>query len=395
MVPYFILGVGLIIAFRVISEFGFFTDIVSRIWGIITPFFYGGILAFILNMPCSAIQRLIIRSGKPFIINWSRALSILAMFLIIIALIAATLNLLIPAIYSSILLFVSEFSNYYASMIQFFEYVNEWDIPGLVITEEILMENITLIVENFDMENLLGGIIAGFGGVALAIFHTFLAIVSSVYLLIEKDKLKVFVLRLVKAIASGEANAAILKYAGKLDTNFRQYIYTQTIDGIILGSIMTLTLFLFGSPYFLVLGLVLGILNYIPYFGSIIGTIIALVVMAFTQGLPTALIAAPIMIFIQQMDGNVIQPKLMGGSFSLSPLLVIISVTIGGAYGGVLGMLVAIPIVAVLKDVLDGFLEYRETVKQNALHSAHPKDVHENGDYGNIESGLFRDKDTE
>jgi len=114
----------------------------------------------------------------------------------------------------------------------------------------------------------------------------------------------------------------------------------------------------------LLLGLVLGILNYVPYFGSIVGTAIALVVVAFTQGFGVALILLPIMFFVQQLDGNFIQPKLMGGSFSLSPLLIIVSVTIGGAYAGILGMLMAIPIVAVIKDLLDSFMAYREEKKE-------------------------------
>jgi predicted PurR-regulated permease PerM len=141
------------------------------------------------------------------------------------------------------------------------------------------------------------------------------------------------------------------------------YIYTQTIDGMILGTMMTIVLAIAGSPFFLLLGLMLGIINYIPYFGSIVGTAIALVVVAFTQGLGIALILLPIMFIIQQLDGNFIQPKLMGGSFSLSPLLIIVSVTIGGAYAGILGMLMAIPIVAVLKDILDSVVEYRAKKK--------------------------------
>jgi predicted PurR-regulated permease PerM len=101
----------------------------------------------------------------------------------------------------------------------------------------------------------------------------------------------------------------------------------------------------------LVLGIMLGIVNYIPYFGSIFGTLVAVVIVAFTQGILMGLISLGILLVIQQCDANIIQPRLMGGSFKLSPLLVIISITIGGAIAGIFGMIIAIPIVKVLADI--------------------------------------------
>jgi predicted PurR-regulated permease PerM len=98
----------------------------------------------------------------------------------------------------------------------------------------------------------------------------------------------------------------------------------------------------------------------------------------FTQGFTTALIAAVILLITQQLDGNVIQPRLMGGSFSLSPLLVIISITIGGAVSGPLGMIVAIPIVAVLKDILDSVIEYYEHKREGKLEPPDPPKSGEN-----------------
>jgi len=110
-------------------------------------------------------------------------------------------------------------------------------------------------------------------------------------------------------------------------------------------------------------GNLLGILNYIPYFGSIIGCVIAIIIVAFTQSIGIAAIAAVLLLVTQQIDGNIIQPRLMSGSFSLSPLLVIVSITIGGALAGMLGMIVAIPVVAVLKDILESVIEYYERKK--------------------------------
>ena len=365
MVPYFILAVAVIIAFHVVSEIGLFLGFFSRVWGIISPFFMGLVLAYILNMPCSGIQRLLLLTNNKVIEKRSRPFAVLILMIIIISLIALSLNLIIPAIGRSIALFISEFEAYQQGLLNVVDWFNNLDLPDFVpaIYVDDIIEMVQEYVNNFDTEGLVSSIFSGVGAAAGGLFRMFLAIVSSIYFLVEMERLNAFSLRLVSAVFSEKNKATILKYCGKLNFNFRQYIYVQTIDGVILGSIMTTILLIFRSPFALVLGLMLGIVNYIPYFGSIFGTAIAVVVMAFTQGLGTAAVAAVIMFGVQQLDGNFIQPKLMGGSFSLSPLLVIISVTVGGAYAGVLGMLVAIPIVAVLKDILDGFIEHRESLK--------------------------------
>jgi predicted PurR-regulated permease PerM len=148
-----------------------------------------------------------------------------------------------------------------------------------------------------------------------------------------------------------------------LNHNFKQYIYTQSLDALILGTVATIELYFIGSVYFLLLGIMLGVLNYIPYFGSIVGTVIAIFVVMITQGIPKGMLTAIILLITQQLDMNVLSPKLLGSSFSLSPLLVIISISIGGAFAGPLGMIAAIPIVSVLKDILNNITVYYEQKK--------------------------------
>ena len=368
MIPYFILGVALIVAFRLSENFSFFTGILGGFWSVITPFLSGAIIAYILNLPCSALERLIKKANAPFIQRKSRAFSVLALILITLLLIAIILNILIPAIVTSTTQFIAALPDHEATVRGWFANLNERDLPDAVrefLNEDVIIATVVGWIEGVETASVLDSIITGFGGVASAVFQTFLAIVSSIYILIEKDRFKAFATRLLAALTKGSTNDTVLKYSSKLDYNFKQYIYTQTIDGIILGSIMTVILLIFRSPHALLLGLILGIVNYIPYFGSIFGTAFAVLVMAITQGVPTAAVAAVIMFAVQQLDGNYIQPKLMGGTFSLSPLLVIISVTVGMAYGGVFGMLVAIPIVAIGKDILDTYIAYREEKKAN------------------------------
>jgi len=191
-----------------------------------------------------------------------------------------------------------------------------------------------------------------------------LAFISSIYILVEKEKGKALAHRMIKLVASETVYSTTIEGFHRLNQNFRQYIRTQTIDGLILGTMATILLLILGSPFALVLGIMLGIVNYIPYFGSIFGTVVAVIIVAITGGFTDAAIAAVSLLVIQQIDANIIQPRLMSGSFSLSPLLVIISISFGGAVAGIIGMIVAIPIVAVLKDLFDYIVSHYEEKKK-------------------------------
>ena len=371
IVPYFILGVLLIIAFRIITGIDFFAEHAGLFWGNVTPFFIGGVIAFILNLPCSAIQKLFLKAyekfGNEFLKKRSRGLSVLTLIVIIIALFSLAMNYIVPAISNSVSTFISEIENYEETFRDWIETMESWNLPEFLpdIDEEAVFGYVETFVNNLEMNDIFDSIVSTVGETAKAVFQTILIIISAIYFLIEKDPLKKFVKRMLAAFTSSKTNETILKYSEKLKHNFHMYIYAQTIDGIILGSLMTGVLLIFRSPHALLLGLILGIVNYIPYFGSIFGTAFAVVVVAFTQGIPTAAFAAIVMFIIQQIDGNFIQPKLLGGSFSLSPLLVIISVTIGMHYAGIFGMLVAVPFVAIFKDILDEHIEFCEYKKLN------------------------------
>jgi len=360
-IPYFLLALAVIGAYKAISEIGFFAGIVMRIWGIITPFFYGFLLAYVINIPCSGIQKLLAKSKIGFVVRRKKALGILIVFVLIGLLFSLVLNLIIPTIANSVALFVTDFPIYYAGAVQFVNYINSLDLFGLHISIDVIIQWFQQML-HFSMENVASSIDA-IVGVSSAIFRGFLAIISSIYILAEKDKFKVFLRRMIKAFIPAAAYGVIMHHTDNLNKNFKQYLYTQTIDGFILGTLVTIELYLLGSPYFLILGIMLGIVNYIPYFGSIIGSLVAIIVVMFTQGFTTGLITAVVLLITQQIDGNFIQPRLMGGSFSLSPFLVIVSITIGGAFAGVLGMIAAIPIVAVLKDIFESIIVHYERKK--------------------------------
>jgi len=363
LIPYFLLALAVIAAYQILSHLGVLADGVRQIWGIVIPFFYGFLIAYILNIPVDAIQKLLEKTKVKFIVKRNRMFSILLVLILLLLLLTLILNLMIPALVQGINLFISSFDTHYENALGVVAYINNLDLLGLHIDLDGIMEGVREQVQNFSLENLmspLNALIGVSGAIFGGLFRGFLAIVSSIYMLAGKDKIRAYFNRVLRSFVPARPYHAIIKYAGSLNQNFKRYVYTQTIDGLILGTLATIALMFMRSPYALVLGLMLGIVNYIPYFGSIFGTAVAVLVVAFTQGLTTGAIALAVLLIIQQIDANIIQPKLMGGSFSLSPLLIIISITIGGALAGILGMVAAIPIVSVLKDILENTIAYYE-----------------------------------
>ena len=386
--PYFLLALAVIAAYHAAGEIRAFASYFLSTLSIVMPFFYGFMLAYILNIPFVRIQillehigNILTRTGSGttsvrgvplgeypviaatgrFIQRRKKAFSLLSVYLILALLIVLIMNWVVPAIGSSIAYFGVNFQTYYQSALQFIEYVN-YLTEGTPLPYIDLDEIMVILQEFFSPEQIFASLMA-LTELGMVIFRIFLALISSVYILIEKEKFKNFLKRFIRVITSPTANSTFLKYTDQLNLNFKRYLYTQTIDGLILGTLATILLtFLIRSPYALILGIMLGVVNYIPYFGSIFGTIVAVIVVALTQDLTTALLATVVLLILQQIDANIIQPKLMGGSFSVSPLLVIISVTVGGAFAGVIGMIAAIPIVALLKDILEDITTHYESI---------------------------------
>jgi len=363
LIPYFLLATAIIAVYRISEQLGFIVVFFSWIMGVIAPFFYGFVLAYIINIPIQSVRKLLLKSKSKFVYKYQKPLSILAVFLSFIAIIALAFSFIIPAIVASIAFFIENIPAYWQTIAFLIEYFNELDLFDWYISPENILNLLGGALQDFSMEAIMQPF-AAILGVGASIFTGFIAIISSIYILVEKDRFKLLLKKLLKIFAPAPVSVGITEIFSRLNKYFRLYIHTQTIDGIILGTTATLLLWALGSPYALVLGIMLGVVNYVPYFGSIFGTFAAVIVVFLTQGVTMGFIAAASLIVIQQIDANIIQPRLMGDSFALSPLLIIISITIGGAIAGVFGMLIAIPIVAVLKDIFDTIVAYSESKRQ-------------------------------
>ena len=123
-----------------------------------------------------------------------------------------------------------------------------------------------------------------------------------------------------------------------------------------IGVSSTILLSILNVKFAVTLGILLGICNMIPYFGSIFASIVAGVITLFTGGVTQAITVLLVLLILQQIDGNIIGPRIMGDALNVNPILIIVSITIGGAYFGVLGMFLAVPVAAIIKIIVSEWL---------------------------------------
>ena len=205
------------------------------------------------------------------------------------------------------------------------------------------------------LSNQLLLIITTIGSKTFTILTSF---IIAIYMLIEKEDLIARIKRLIYAYMC-EAKAKKIIYIGqKANSIFKSFLNGKILDSFIVGTICVIAFTIAKIKYSVLLGTILGIFNIIPFFGPIIGAVPVIVVTLFTEP-SKALIALIIIIVIQQVDANFLDPKIVGGNVGVSPFWILTAVTVGGALGGIAGMVFGVPFVVLLKTAIEEGIEMK------------------------------------
>ncbi len=356
---WFTFAVAVIFVYKTLDNFNDITMWIGNLISILMPFLMGILLSYLLYIPCRTIEKLYKKAKPKFINKRARGLSVITVFILLVLVIAMAINLIIPALSRSVMELASDLPGYYQNAINF---VN--NLPEDSLVKKIDVQDIITKLQQIDITKILSlenisTYIKGVMGVASTIFSIFVSLIMSVYFLLERREILRFFNRLTKALFKKETCKNISKYFSKANDIFFKFISSQVIDAIIVGIVVSIALKILGVKYWVLLGFMIGLFNIIPYFGAIVGVAVASIITVFTGGLNQALWMLVIVIILQQIDANIINPRIVGNALKISPILVIFSVTLFGAYFGVLGMFLAVPIIAVIKLLVNDFIEAR------------------------------------
>lgn len=362
---WFLLGLSLIVILKCLDNFTAVTGVIGNFLNILAPFFVGIFIAYILYMPCRKFETLFRRSKVKFLKRRARTFSIITVYLIIVAIIVILFSFILPVVWDSIVDFVSNIQSYYETAIDRY---NNLPQDSILKSQQVndFIDSIRHIdireYFNFDrvMEYISGAISAVTG-----IVDVFVAVIVSIYVLAERGKILTFVKRFAEAIFKERTYKNIDKYYKHSNEIFFKFIASQFLDAVVVGILVTIAMSIMGVRYAPLLGFFIGLFNMIPFVGAIIAVGISAIITLITGGLSQAIWMLIVTIILQQIDANIINPKIVGKSLKISPILVLFAVTIGGAYFGILGMFLAVPVIAIIKILIEDFVDYRLAIKKN------------------------------
>lgn len=356
---WFLFAVSVIVVYKLLDNFAEISEAIKGFFNVITPFLGGLLIAYILYIPASRIEKKFKKSKNKLVRKNARKLGTIFAYIIAILIIIIAMNLIIPTVVTSVAELVNNFQGYLGTLLDEISNLPEDSIWKSEQIQEILNSikkvDISQIINLDTIMQYAKGAISLVSGVVDA----FVMVVVSVYALLERGKILSFARRLMAVIFNEELCKKIGKYFNDSNKIFYKFLSSQVIDAVIVGIIVTIAMSILKVKYAVLLGFMIGLFNIIPYFGAILGVALAILITLITGGITQAIWMAIVVIILQQIDANIINPKIVGDSLEISPLLIIFSVTIGGAYFGVLGMFLAVPVAAVLKIVINDYIELK------------------------------------
>lgn len=357
---WFSLAIAVVAVYKTLDNFGDIANSIKNFFGIVSPFLVGILIAYILYVPCKKIEETYRKVKKvKFINKKARQLSIITVYIIVFILIVILINFILPPVIQSVVDLVNNFGQYYNIAVEKISTLPENSILKSEIAQKVISEIQDIDLKQIINTEALTGYVQSIIGMLGGIFDIFVSIIVSIYILNSRKQIINFLRRLLGAIFEEKAYENINKYFNRTNEIFFKFLASQILDAVVVGILTSIAMSIMGIKYSVLLGFMIGLFNIIPYFGAIIAVIIAGIITFFTGGIGQAISMLVVVTILQQIDANIINPKIVGDSLKISPLLVIFAVTIGGAYFGVLGMFLAVPVMAVLKLLIDDFIEWK------------------------------------
>ena len=332
---------------------------------ILAPFAGGFVIAFLLNTPINFMERTVYRNVKG-----KHALSIITVYLIAVCVIVFLLLMVVPQVLSSASSLAGNITSY----------MNELDgmlrelltqlgqNPNLTeVTNEIylhLKQNTTNLVDLVKSAlNALPELVNLGMAVGNGVISMFTSLIASIYMLSDKDKLIRQMKKVIYAFLPLKGADRIMKLGRLSNTIFVRFLNGKILDSLIIGVLCFVLTSAFRIPYASLIGTVVGVTNIIPFFGPIIGAVPCLLILVIIDPWK-AILFAVLILALQQFDGNILGPKILGNSTGLSPLWVLFSIMVGSGLFGFKGMLLGVPtfavFCAVLRDLANERLEKKK-----------------------------------
>lgn len=335
----------------------------GNIIGIISPFIIGIAIAFVLNLIMVIFEEKIFSflDNKKYIkySKFKRPLSVALTFIVVFVVILGLISFIIPQLIDSISTLTDAVPTYMKSFETLIsKYVSNTEILNTVWNNFLSAWKEVLQFTGQILASSLTGVVNITLGFTSGLFNFILSIIFSIYMLLNKERLQLGMKKVLYAF-SGKKLADKVMYLGKISNEaFSNYIGGQFIEAIIIGVLCFIGMIILRMPYALLISVIISVTALIPIFGAFIGTIPSAFIILIIDPMQ-AIWFVIFIIVLQQIEGNLIYPKVVGGSIGLPPIWVILAMVVGGNTFGLIGILLGIPIFSVIYKVFKEFVYKR------------------------------------
>ena len=348
-----------IIFFFLIYRFDGFGDAISTLTGILMPFIYGAVIAYLLKPVCNTIEAFLRRFIPEKMKNLINALSVTFTILFGLLLIYALCMMIIPQLITSVTtLYYTAQANitkfmYWANHLEFIE-KNEQIMELLNSAYAALNTNLDTWIKNTllpSMQNILSGAALGVLNVVVVLKNLIIGIIVAVYMLASRKRFVQQGKMVLYSVVKPRWASLITEEVKYADRMFGGFINGKILDSAIIGLLCYIGCLIFKFPSALLVSVIIGVTNVIPFFGPFIGAIPA-TLLILIQNPIKALWFVLFVLVLQQVDGNIIGPKILGNTTGLSSFWVLFAILLFGGLWGFAGMIVGVPLFAVIYDVI-------------------------------------------
>lgn len=344
-----------IITYWILNHYQIVLSLLSKLLSVMMPFIIGCMIAFVLNVLMIRLEKLLSKViVGPKLKTFKRVLSILGSIVLVVGVVAIIITLIIPELASAIKVIGLSLPEVVDNLQSWIDHHDTY-LPQLEkLINQIDIESMGNELSKFaktGFSGMLDSTIDALTVVVSGIVNFVLGFVFAIYILMSKESLKKQVKRLINAYLPSKVANNIFEVARLSRTTFSNFIIGQTVEAFILGALCTIGMVVLGLPYAPMVGSLVGITAFIPIIGAFIGGAIG-AFMIFTVDYMQAFIFIIFLIVLQQLEGDLIYPRVVGSTIGLPSIWVLFAVTVGGSLWGITGVLLGVPVVSVIYSLI-------------------------------------------
>lgn len=345
-----------------IEHFDVVIKAVGFVLGIIMPFLVGGAIAFVFNVPMKKIEKYLFPKNKKFA-KWRRPVAYLLTLFLVIGVIVLALVVIIPELGNTISMLMAQIPLAFDTAA---EWINDLlkQYPALepaVAELDIDWASVSASVVEF-VQSIGSGLVSSgvgfFSGIVSGVTTFVIAFTFSIYVLFQKEKLQRQAKQVLYALLPDKVTEKIISVASLSNQIFSSFLSGQCLEAVILGTLFVISMTIFRMPYAMLTGIIIAITALIPIFGAFIGCVVGMLLIVMVNPIQAVWFLV-LFLVLQQIEGNLIYPHVVGGSIGLPSIWVLAAVTIGANLFGIMGILLFIPLCSVLYALFRDFVKMR------------------------------------